>query len=268
LAQHGIKVTILGCGSSGGVPRIGNHWGTCDPAEPKNRRTRCSILVQYGHGPQTTNILVDTSADMREQLIPTQIKHLDAVLFTHDHADQTHGIDDLRQFALMMGRRVDVHGDHETMGSLGLRFGYCFSTPEGSNYPPILNGHLIDRPYRSFAINGPGGALTVTPFDQFHGETRSLGFRFGSLAYSSDVVGFPPESHAALRDLDVWIVDALRMRPHPSHAHLAMTLEWIARFKPRHAILTDMHVDLDYQTLKRELPDGIEPAYDQMVVEI
>lgn len=268
MAGHGLKIRILGCGSSGGVPRIGNHWGACDPKEPKNRRTRCSILVQAGSGDKLTNILVDTSPDMREQLVPTGIKHLDGVLFTHDHADQTHGIDDLRQLALMMSRRVDVYGDSATMQSLTHRFGYCFSTPDGSGYPPILNGHLIEHPLRRFAINGPGGAVSVTPFDQHHGEINSLGFRFGGVAYSSDVIGFPDESHEALQGLDVWIVDALRHRPHPSHAHLELTLDWIAKFKPKRAILTDMHVDLDYATLKRELPRGVEPAYDGMVIEV
>lgn len=268
MAQPRLKITILGCGSSGGVPRIGNHWGACDPSNPRNRRTRCSILVQSGHGPATTNVLVDTSPDLREQLIPTQITHLDGVLFTHDHADQTHGIDDLRQLALLMGRRVDVHGDNETLGRLTNRFGYCFTSPEGSSYPPILSAHLIARPSGALTLHGAGGALPVASFEQHHGETHSLGFRFGGLAYSSDVNGFPEESHAALEGLDVWIVDALRYRPHPSHAHLERTLEWIARFKPKRAILTDLHVDLDYETLRRELPDGVEPAYDGMVIEV
>lgn len=257
-----MKATILGCGSSGGVPRIGGHWGACDPSEPKNRRTRCSLLVERGK----TAVLVDTSPDLREQLLHTGVEWLDGVLYTHDHADQTHGIDDLRAFLINRRKRVDVYLDASTEATLMSRFGYCFATPEGSQYPPILNAHALHA-YRPLSILGEGGPIEVLPLTQDHGDVRSLGFRFGKLAYSSDLVGMPEESFTALEGLDVWIVDALRYRPHPSHAHVALTLEWIKRLGPRRAILTNMHIDLDYQTLRRELPQGVEPAYDGMVIE-
>lgn len=270
-----LRVTILGCGSSGGVPRFGGPdgagaWGACDPTEPKNRRSRCSILVQREH-PQygyqhdkITSVLVDTSPDMRAQLLAARCSRLDAVLFTHDHADQSHGIDDLRVFVLAMQRRMPVYIDDATAGKLLDRFSYCFEALTGTFYPPILD--KIDMPAcgEDFAIDGPSGELPVRAFLQRHGPIDSLGFRFGGVAYSSDVNGLPEESFEALADLDVWIVDALRYRPQGTHAHLDMALEWIERVKPRRAILTNMHIDLDYQTLRRELPDHVEPAYDGM----
>lgn len=264
-----ITVTILGCGSSGGVPRIGGpggtgFWGACDPANPKNRRRRCSILVRQG----ATTVLVDTSPDMKDQLIDARVTGLDAVLITHDHADQLHGLDDLRQVVIVNRRRVDVWSDTQTFEGIISRFGYCFVQPEGSDYPPILNAHTISEPFRPFAIAGQGGELPVLAFAQRHGRIRSLGFRFGPIAYSPDVDGLDESAFAALAGVECWIVDALRYTPHPSHSHVARTLEWIARVKPRRAILTNMHVDLDYETLRRELPEGIEPAYDGMVVAI
>jgi phosphoribosyl 1,2-cyclic phosphate phosphodiesterase len=262
-----LKITILGCGSSGGVPRAGGDWGGCDPAEPKNRRRRCSILVQQGMAGASTDVLVDTAPDLREQLLAVGLKRLDAVLFTHDHADQCHGIDDLRGYAYAMRRLIAVHLDESTAETLMVRFGYCFATPAGSTYPPILKPYLIRRPFAPFAIEGPGGALPIRPFDQEHGQTRSLGFRFGPLAYTSDCNGMPEESFAALEGVECWIVDALRYTPHPTHAHLDQTLGWIGRVKPKRAILTNLHIDMDYNALKAKLPPGIEPAYDGMVVE-
>ena len=256
------KATILGCGSSGGVPRIGNIWGDCDPNEPRNRRTRCSVLIERGK----TAVLVDTSPDMRQQLLRTKIEWLDGVVITHDHADQTHGIDDLRALLINRRRRVDVYMDATTETTLMSRFGYCFATPQGSQDPPILNAHSL-KPLHPLHIDGAGGAIPVLPYLQFHGDVHSLGFRFGSLAYSSDLVGMPEESFVALEGVNIWIVDALRHRPHPSHAHLDLTLEWIARLRPERAILTNMHVDMDYQTLRHELPPGVEPAYDGLEVE-
>ena len=258
-----LKVTVLGCGSSGGVPRIGGHWGACDPNEPKNRRSRCSLLVERGE----TAVLVDTSPDLREQLLRTGKDWLDGVLFTHDHADQTHGIDDLRALLINRRRRVDVYMDAPTAATLTTRFGYCFATLEGSQYPPILNARRLDA-YETVTIEGQGGRIDALPFLQNHGDVHSLGFRFGPLAYSSDLVGLPEESFAALEGIKVWIVDALRYRPHPSHAHVGLALEWIARLKPRRAILTNMHIDLDYATLKAELPPGVEPAYDGLSFEL
>jgi len=272
------RVTILGCGSSGGVPRFGGEdgageWGACDPGEPKNRRTRCSILVQRAHPEKgydphlATGLLVDTSPDMRAQLLAAKCARLDGVLFTHDHADQSHGIDDLRIFALQMRKRVPVYIDDATAGTLEDRFHYCFVQKPGSYYPPILDKKTTPPPGKGFEIAGPSGAIACQAFLQEHGPVNSLGFRFGDLAYSSDVVGLPEESFDILKGVKIWIVDALQYKPHATHAHLDMTLNWIARVKPQRAILTNLHVPMDYQTLRRELPDGVEPAYDGMVIE-
>ncbi|MGE0408010.1 MAG: MBL fold metallo-hydrolase [Amphiplicatus sp.] len=272
-----IRAIILGCGSSGGVPRLGGphgagDWGRCDPSEPKNRRSRCSLLVECGdvaarRAAGMTCVLVDASPDMRMQLLEARTPRLDAVLFTHDHADQTHGIDDLRVFAIAQKARVPVYIDEETSGHLLKRFSYCFAQKAGSYYPPVLERRTTPAPGETFLVEGPGGAIPVTPFLQFHGGVNSLGFRFGDIAYSSDVVGLPEESFEALRGVRTWIVDALQIKPHLSHAHLDLTLEWIARVRPERAILTNLHVTMDYRTLKETLPDGVEPAYDGLIVE-
>lgn len=262
-----LVATILGCGSSAGVPRVAQGWGACDPSNPKNRRRRCSLLVQRMEGGGATSVIVDTSPDLREQLIDAEIARVDGVLFTHDHADHTHGIDDLRPLFIHHRRRVDVYADAPTSSVLRSRFGYCFSSPEGSEYPPILTEHRITAGH-PLSIGGEGGPITVLPFQQAHGDGTSLGFRFGSLAYSCDVSGIPDQSLELLRDLDVWIVDALRYRPHPSHFSLEESLAWIERIRPRRAILTNLHTDLDYATLRRGLPEGVEPAFDGMKIEI
>ncbi|HEY2009879.1 MAG TPA: MBL fold metallo-hydrolase [Rhizomicrobium sp.] len=264
-----LEVRILGCGSSGGVPRLGEgapHWGACDPENPKNRRSRCSILVTQRNHEGETRVLVDTSPDMREQLLAARIGRLDAVLITHDHADQLHGLDDLRVITLNMRRRLDLWSDRPGLDGVMKKFGYCFQTPPGSDYPPILNAHEIPEPFAPFELAGAGGAVPVLAFGQQHGRIRSLGYRFGPVAYSPDVDGLDDEAFAMLEGVQCWIVDALRYTPHPSHAHLERTLEWIARVRPHHAILTNMHVDMDYDMLLRELPPGVEPAYDGMVV--
>lgn len=273
-----LRVTILGSGSSGGVPRFGGAdgegaWGDCDPAEPKNRRTRCSALFErageggFDHS-TNTSVLVDTSPDMRQQLLNAKCSRLDAVLYTHDHADQTHGIDDLRVFALAMRQRIPVYIDEATSGVLLKRFDYCFAQTPGSMYPAILERYEMPENGRAFSIDGPGGPMPVTPFLQRHGAVDSLGFRIGDIAYSSDVVDLPDESFDVLRGVNVWIVDALQYKPHKTHAHLEKTLSWIKRVQPKKAVLTNMHVQMDYQTLRRELPDGVEPAYDGMVIEV
>ncbi len=264
-----LQIRILGCGSSGGVPRLGGvdgsgYWGACDPGNPKNRRRRCSILARRPGAGGTTQVLVDTSPDMREQLLEARVGRLDGVLITHDHADQLHGIDDLRVLTITAKQRIDLWSDASGMAGVRHKFDYCFATPKGSDYPPILNAHLIHEPFAPFEIAGPGGGLPVLAFGQGHGRIRSLGFRFGPVAYSPDVDALDEAAFAALGGVECWIVDALRATPHPSHAHLARTLEWIARVKPRRAILTNMHVDLDYETLRRSLPAGVEPAYDGM----
>lgn len=265
-----LEVRILGCGSSGGVPRLGEggpNWGACDPNNPKNRRSRCSILVTQKSEDGETRALVDTSPDLREQLLAANVGRLDGVLITHDHADQTHGMDDLRVLVLAQhGKKLDMWSDHFALDSLERKFRYIFHTPPNRDYPPIVHPHVLPEPFAPFQITGPGGALPVQAFGQSHGRIRSLGFRFGGIAYSPDVDGLDDAAFVALEGLDCWIVDALRHTPHPSHAHLGRTLEWIERVKPRRAILTNMHVDMDYDTLVRELPPGVEPAYDGMLV--
>ncbi|HZP77065.1 MAG TPA: MBL fold metallo-hydrolase [Pseudolabrys sp.] len=261
-----LTVTILGCGSSGGVPRPALGWGVCDPSNPKNRRRRTSILVDRGSGPRT-RVLVDTSPDLREQLLEAQVDWLDGVLYTHEHADHTHGIDDLRGLFMRHRKRVDVYLDEPTARVMALRFGYCFVTPQGSQYPPIVNEHRI-APGVPFTVQGEGGPIGVLPFLQDHGDIASLGFRFGNFAYSTDLIDLPAASVEALAGLDVWVVDALRYKPHPSHFMLAQTLAWIERLKPKRAILTNMHSDLDYDTLRKQVPANVEPAYDGMRFEI
>lgn len=268
-AAQRIIATILGCGSSGGVPRIGNDWGDCDPAEPRNRRRRCSLLIEaWSDGsPEPTRILIDTGCDLREQLLDAQVHRVDAVLYTHEHADHTHGIDDLRVLALHNRQRVDVYSDAFTGDRLRAAFGYCFESPAGSSYPPILNAHIIAAG-EVLSINGPGGQLEVTVFEQEHGDITSLGFRVGNLAYCCDLSGFPPASFAAISGLDLWIIDALRRTPHPSHLSLPETLDWIDRFAPRQAVLTDLHIDLDYARLDAETPAHITPAFDGMRIDV
>lgn len=250
-----MRAIILGCGSSPGVPRIDGSWGDCDPSEPKNRRSRSSIVVECNG----TRLLVDTSPDLRSQFIANGITEIDAVLWSHDHADQTHGIDDVRFLAYAARRRIPAYADQFTFERLKRKFGYCFEkSPDG--YPPIIEVNLIEGPLRI-------GSIDVVPIRQRHGNITSLGFRFGALAYSNDVVALDEEAFAALAGVKVWIVDALRYAPHPSHSHVEQTLEWIARVEPERAILTNMNVELDYNKLKAELPPGVEPAYDGMVIE-
>ena len=267
-----LRVTILGCGSSGGVPRIGGDWGACDPHEPKNRRRRCSILVERfskgdgeGEG-EATRVLVDTSPDLYDQLFGKNIDWLDGVLYTHHHADQTHGINDLRAFFINRWRSIDVYMDKATADIMTKRFSYCFQAIEGSGYMEFLKLHELQVGQES-SISGPGGDITFLPFLLHHGSVDALGFRFGPVAYAPDVVGVPDQSFDALKGVECWIVDTLRYQPHPTHAHLDMALKWIKRVQPKRSVLTNMHIDLDYQTLKRELPQGIEPAYDNMVLD-
>jgi phosphoribosyl 1,2-cyclic phosphate phosphodiesterase len=258
-----LSVTILGCGSSGGVPRVGSGWGACDPANLKNRRRRCSILVERIGEAGTTSVLVDASPDLREQLLEAEVRRLDGLLITHDHADHTHGIDDLRPLVIHMRRRVPVFLDATTSRIMNERFGYCFRSPPGSGYPPIVDENRIEIG-SPVEIGGPGGTLTAIPFDMEHGATRALGFRFDDIAYASDVSALRPESVERLFGLDILILDALRYTPHPTHFSVDEALGLIARVKPRRAVLTNLHTDLDYEKLRRELPDGIEPAFDMM----
>lgn len=262
-----LKVTILGCGSSGGVPRIGGDWGTCDPANPKNRRRRCSIMLEQVTEGGTTRVVVDTSPDLREQMLSANVSALDGVWFTHEHADHTHGIDELRAFFLRQRRRVPVWADQATASMLLARFSYCFMQPQGSDYPQILDLHTITSG-EPVETAGAGGRLMGLPFTVRHGNINALGFRIGNLAYTPDLNGIPRESLPYLEGLDIWVVDALKRTPHVSHFSLPETLEWIARIRPRKAIITNMHVDLDYAKLCEELPHNIRPAFDGMVIDL
>ena len=261
-----MRLTILGCGSSGGNPRVGNDWGKSDPTNPKNRRRRAAALVERIGPLGTTVVLIDTGPDVREQLLAVRTTHLDAVLYTHEHADHAHGIDDLRSMSYAMKRRIPVWFDQPTRESLTTRFAYCFEARPGSSYPPILTANdIIDG--QPIIINGPGGPITAHAIPQQHGDIISLGFRFGNVAYSPDISGLPESSVPQLQGLDTWIVDALRYLPHTSHWGVKQTLAWVERLQPKRTIFTHMLGDLDYDTLRRELPDGVEPAYDGLVVE-
>lgn len=260
-----LRVTLLGCGSSGGVPRATGEWGACDPNEPRNRRSRCGLLLQKWAGDagaveRATTVLIDTPPDLRTQLAAAAPSHLDAVLISHDHADQTNGFDDIRAFFIKQRKQVPVWIDEPTRRTFMRRFGYAFETQGG--YPSIARdaGHMA--PLVAFTVDGPGGPLEILPLQQDHGFTTSLGFRVGAFAYSNDVVSMPEETFERLAGLKLWIVDALREKPHPTHAHLQLSLDWIARLEPKHAVLTNMHLDLDYQSLKARLPQGVEPGYD------
>ncbi|MEM6536354.1 MAG: MBL fold metallo-hydrolase [Pseudomonadota bacterium] len=274
-----LRATILGCGSSGGVPRVGGpdgagDWGTCDPSNPKNRRTRCSMLVERsdadGAFPRDgiTSLIIDTSPDFRAQVLAAEVQHLDGVLITHDHADQTHGLDDLRAFAIQQRQRIPVHFSRETADALLTRFGYCFEQPPGSWYPPILEEVPLPEAGTPLQIEGPSGPVPIIPFLQDHGAVRSHGFRVGDIAYSADVVDLPEESFAILEDLRVWVVDCLQMKPHGSHAHFEKTMAWIDRVKPKRAILTNLHVTMDYKAVSDLCPQGVEVAHDGMAVDV
>ncbi|MDR3450172.1 MAG: MBL fold metallo-hydrolase [Alphaproteobacteria bacterium] len=250
-----MKVTILGCGSASGVPLIGGDWGACDPGNPRNRRSRVSVLVEEGD----TKLIVDTSPDMRQQLLDCGLKKLDAVLYTHDHADHCHGIDELRSVNWLTQKPTPVYATPEVLLGLETRFAYIFHGAGGGYYKPVVTTHEITGPFTV-------GDIAVTPFAQAHGKITSMGFRFGDFAYSTDVSALDEQAFATLAGVKVWVVDALREEPHPTHSHLAQTLEWIARLRPERAILTHMNQTLDYASLAAKLPPGVEPAYDGMIL--
>ncbi|MBM2577519.1 MBL fold metallo-hydrolase [Jannaschia sp. Os4] len=263
-----LRFTILGCGSSGGVPRLGGPdghggWGACDPAEPRNRRSRCAMLIERDGAEGTTRVLIDTGPDLRAQLLKAGVGALDGVVWTHAHADHVHGIDDLRMIVIAMRRRLPGWCDDATFGQLVHRFAYIFETPEGSSYPPLIERRPIEG---DVVVEGAGGPITLTPVPVHHGEIDALGFRVGGLAYIPDFHDVPTASLPLLEGLDVWILDALRRAPHPSHLNLEQALGWIERVAPRRAVLTDLHNDLDYATLSAETPAHVEVAYDGMTV--
>jgi phosphoribosyl 1,2-cyclic phosphate phosphodiesterase len=254
-----VRITILGCGTSGGVPRPGGkdgkgEWGAANPADPRNRRRRCSILVQD----RGKTVLVDTSPDLRCQLLDAAVERVDAVLWTHDHADQLHGIDDLRPFRLRHGL-IESWSDPRTYGVLQRRFGYCFE--QDGIYAAIYRHNLIEGPFRAAGIG-------VTPIPQDHGSIPSLGFRFGGFAYANDVVELPEEAFEVMAGVEVLVVDAMRYRPHPTHAHLDRTLGWIERIGPQRAFLTNLHVDMDYAELDRQTPAHVHPCHDGLAIEV
>ena len=259
-----LRFHILGCGSSGGVPRIGGHWGDCDATNPKNRRRRCSMLVERETDQGITRVLIDTSPDMREQLVDAGVGALNGVIYTHSHADHVHGVDDLRMVVFNMRERVNVWADQTTCDALLDRFGYVFIQPEGSSYPPILNLNILDGPV---TITGAGGDITFTPFEVKHGRIDALGFRIRDLVYLPDVSAMNAAAWNVVSGADCWVLDALRRDPHPTHSHLEQSLEWIEKSGVPNAVLTNMHIDLDYETVLAETPDHIEPAFDGMVIE-
>jgi phosphoribosyl 1,2-cyclic phosphate phosphodiesterase len=258
-----LTLTILGCGSSAGVPRPALGWGACDPKNPKNRRRRCSLLVERTGDGGTTRVLIDTSPDLREQLIDTNVDHIDAVFLTHEHADQTHGIDDLRSVVLHQRKRIPVYLNQSTAKDIIQRFSYCFASPPGSDYPPILTQCAIEAG-ESETIEGKGGAVVMSAFLLQHGNVPALGYRIAAAAYTPDVSDIPPASWPYLENLDLWIIDGLRYAGHPSHFSVNDALSWINRFKPRQAVITNMHSDLDYEVLRQSLPPNVIPAYDGM----
>lgn len=254
-----MRVRILGSGTSSGVPRIGNDWGACDPAEPRNRRTRAAILVEH----DGTRILVDTGPDMREQLLAADIATVDAIVWTHDHADHTNGIDDVRQIFHALGRPVPGYARAATLAVLRARFGYCFEGRD--DYPPTIAGALLPD---TLTI----GAITIRVVDQPHGAITSAGLRFEAggraVGYATDFHQMGDAARALYAGLDVWIVDALRRRPHPSHPTLAQALAWIAELRPTRAALIHLDQSMDYNGLRRELPAGVEPGYDGLEFEL
>jgi phosphoribosyl 1,2-cyclic phosphate phosphodiesterase len=255
-----MRVTVLGCGPSWGVPRIGNDWGVCDPTNPKNRRTRCSLLIEDGGH----TVLVDTPPDLRQQLLTAQVRRFDAVLFTHAHADHSHGIDDLRSVNRLVGKPLPIYTDPQTMSELQARFRYIFTpvdTTVPTFYKPAVEPHEVTSPFTA-------AGMAIVPFEQDHGFSKTTGYRFGRFAYSTDVMTLDDAAFAALEGIEVWVVDCIRHAPHPTHSHLARTLSWIERVKPKRAILTHMDETLDYETLRQSLPPGVEPGFDGLAVEL
>ena len=256
-------LTILGSGSSAGVPRPALGWGACDPNNRLNRRRRCSLMVERTSEAGITRIVIDTSPDLREQLIDANVDHIDAVFLTHEHADQTHGIDDLRAVVMNMRRRIPVYMNQSTAAHVAMRFSYCFVAPPGSDYPPILDHRTIEGG-ESRTIDGKGGAVTLTAFEVQHGQIPALGYRINDAVYTPDVGDIPQASWRYLENMELWIIDGLRWTQHSSHFSISDALSWIDRFKPRRAVITNMHADADYEAVRAKCPDGVIPGHDGM----
>jgi phosphoribosyl 1,2-cyclic phosphate phosphodiesterase len=267
------RLTLLGTGSSGGVPRANGDWGDCDPANPKNLRRRCSALVEQARsrddldaGEAVTRVVIDTSPDFREQMLSARVTRIDTVLLTHDHADQTHGIDDLRAFAYQQRQRIPVWMDTATRATLTERFGYTFAAPPGSGYPPILDQCAMPAFGSDIKIDGPGGSVAITPFDQEHGRIRSVGFKIGEIAYSADINGLPDDSARILDGVKCWAIDALRHEPHPTHFHVEAALEALERVGAEFGVLTNLHITLDHDQLSAKLPEGVRAGFDGLQI--
>jgi phosphoribosyl 1,2-cyclic phosphate phosphodiesterase len=254
-----MKITMLGCGASMGVPAVGLGWGACDPTDPRNRRRRVSLLVEA----RGKTILIDMSPDLHEQLVDANVTRLDAVVMTHAHADHLHGIDDVRGINRAMRAPIPLYADAGTIGEIERRFAYTLEPPpqDGFFYAPCLKPIPIDGPFTA-------AGLPFVPFAQHHGFSTTLGFRIGAFGYSTDVVELDDAAFAALAGIELWMVDCLRYEPHPTHSHLAKTLAWIDRLKPKRAILTHLDRPLDYRELAAQLPPGVEPGYDGLAVEV
>lgn len=261
--MHSITLTILGCGSSAGVPMIGCECKVCRSTDPRNQRTRVSVLIEQ-HGQR---LLVDASPDIRQHCLRHDIRTIDALLFTHAHADHCHGIDDMRPLNHHGGAAIPAYGDPVAMEEILRRFDYAFREPipEFGWFRPALIPHIIDtQSWQPIEV----GAMKIQPFPQLHGKLMTMGLRVGDVAYSTDVNHLPEEAFEHLQDLDLWVVDCLRYDPSPTHAHLEMTLNWIKQIKPKRAVLTHMSHDFDYERFCAELPENVEPAYDGMILTV
>lgn len=262
-----LRLTILGCGSSPGGPRITGDWGAGDPANPRNRRRRSSALIQRISASGTTTVVLDCGPDFRDQMLSADVRRIDGVVITHPHADHIHGLDDLRGYFLENRHRIRLYADEASFERIFDAFRYCFETPEGSSYAPIAK-HVPIVAGRAFTVEGPGGPLRLTSFEQVHGSILSLGFRIGPLAYCSDVSDFPPAAVQMISGAEHIIIDALQYRRHPSHLSLDQALEWIETLGVPQATLTHMHTPLDYETLCRDLPAHVRPGYDGLTIDV
>jgi phosphoribosyl 1,2-cyclic phosphate phosphodiesterase len=257
-----MKVTVLGCGGSQGVPSATGDWGACDPSNPKNWRRRPAVLVET----ETTSgeprtLLIDAPPELREQLVRARMARIDAVLFTHDHADHVHGIDDLRPFARVQKTPIPALAAPEATAALRRRFGYAISGFGSGVYSPILELNDISG-------EGVAAGVPVVAFGQDHGFGPSTGFRIGRFGYCIDVVRLSDAAFEALDGIALWIVDCQQLEQHPTHSHLAQTLGWIERLRPQHAVLTHLGSRLDYDRLAAMLPPGVEPGYDGLVLDV